>query len=139
MNDGADVSCSTRRVVDLYLGHLRSGAPPEKLAALFSEDVDWYIAGDVGSVPWLGRRNGRAGVAEFFTLFRKGVQPVRVELEEPLVSGERAVVLATFDSLLTASGRVVTSEGALVMRVRDGLIVQYRVLEDSYAVSQTQR
>ncbi|AKV00181.1 hypothetical protein AKJ09_06844 [Labilithrix luteola] len=124
-------------MVERYLRLLGTGATPAELAASFSEDVDWYIAGHVEAVPWLGRRHGRAGVADFFRQFREGVRQVRVHLEEPLVNGDRAVVLGSFDSLLTASGRVVSSEGAVVMTVRDGLIVHYRVLEDSYAVAQT--
>ena len=128
---------ATRQVVARYLQLLGAGATPAELAASFSEDVDWYIAGHVEAVPWLGRRHGRAGVADFFRQFREGVRQVRVHLEEPLVDGERAVVLGSFDSLLTASGRVVSSEAAVVMTVRNGLIVRYRILEDSYAVAQT--
>lgn len=128
---------ATREVVARYLQLLGSGASPEALAAAFSEDVDWDIAGDVEAVPWLGRRRGRAGVAEFFRLFREGVRPKKLQLEEPLVSGERAVVLGSFESRFTASGKVMASEAAIVLTVRDGLIVRYRILEDSHAVSRT--
>ena len=134
-----DATRATRRIVGRYLERLTGGAAPAELAEMFSEDVDWFIAGDTERAPWVGRRRGRAGVVEFFTLFARGVQPLRLDLEEPLVSGERAVVLGAFDSLLTASGRVVSSEGAIVMHVRDGRIVRYRILEDSFAVSQTSR
>lgn len=133
--DDDAATTATARVVARYLERLTGGASPDELAAMFAEDVDWHIAGDVDRVPWVGRREGRAGVAAFFHLFRQGVQVRRLDLERPLVRGELAIVLGTFESLLVESGRVVASEGAIVMTVRGGLIVRYRILEDSFAVS----
>lgn len=43
---------------------------PQDISALFSEDVDWHVAGDVDAVSWIGRKTGRKGVAEFYQAIR---------------------------------------------------------------------
>jgi len=56
-----------RDVVQGLFADLESGADPASVAERFSETIDRYIPGDMSSVPWIGRKHGRAGVAEFFT------------------------------------------------------------------------
>lgn len=55
-----------RATIEELFRRAGSGAPPEHIAELVSEDVDWYIAGDVATVPWIGRKHGRAGAADFY-------------------------------------------------------------------------
>jgi hypothetical protein len=38
---------------------------PEEVGLLFSTDLDWEIAGDVGALPWIGRKTGRQAIVEF--------------------------------------------------------------------------
>ena len=35
---------------------MASGAEPADIAELFSESLDWKIAGDTGALPWIGQK-----------------------------------------------------------------------------------
>lgn len=112
---------------------------PEKLAAvmaLFSDTVDWNIAGNTARVPYIGPRHGKTEVAAFFTDLLRHVEPQRFEVRTVLASGENAVILGGLASLVKTTGKLIESEFAFDLTVRDGLIVRYRMLEDSYAVEQ---
>ncbi|KLD73442.1 ketosteroid isomerase, partial [Xanthomonas hyacinthi DSM 19077] len=52
-------------IANQFLARLGSGASPEEIAKLFSADLDWHIPGDSGVLPWVGRKTGRAAVADF--------------------------------------------------------------------------
>jgi N-ethylmaleimide reductase len=126
----------TRTVVKQYFDRVQSSAEPAAIAALFSEDVDWNIPGDVDHVPWIGRREGRSGVAAFIHDLKEQDEPIRFEIHSIVVEGEKAVVLGEFASRLKKTGKVIESEFAAEFTVQDGLIVRYRLFEDSFAVAQ---
>jgi hypothetical protein len=52
-----------------------------------------------------------------------------------VVEGEKAVALGEFASRVKKTGNVIESEFAFEFTVQDGLIVRYRLFEDSFAVS----
>jgi uncharacterized protein len=126
---------SIRTVIDRYFV-LASSAAPESVAELFSEAVDFDIPGDVASVPWLGRREGRAGVAAFIAEIRRGTRGDIFEIERIVVDGDIAVILGHFRTLAIATNKMMNSDFAFVFTVVNGLITRFRLLEDSYAVSQ---
>lgn len=126
----------TRNVVQQYFDRIQSGAEPEAIAALFSEDVDWNIPGNVDLVSWIGRRKGRVGVANFIRDLREQDQPIRFEIRSIVVAEEKAVALGEFASRVKKTGKVIESEFAFEFTVQDGLIVRYRLFEDSFAVAQ---
>lgn len=125
----------TRTIVNQYFQAVREAAP-EAIAALFSEDVDWYIPGDVARVPWIGRRTGRAGVAAFFRELRASIESIRVDIRAVLVEGERAVVMGHLVSRVVSTGKLIETDCAIELVVKDGLIAKYVLLEDSFAVVQ---
>ena len=53
------------RLAQEFLGRMGSGAEPAEIAKLFSESVEWEIAGDTGVLPWIGRKSGRAAITDF--------------------------------------------------------------------------
>ncbi|MFE7507196.1 nuclear transport factor 2 family protein [Promicromonospora sp. NPDC057488] len=117
-----------------------AGASPQELAGRFHEDVDWFIQGDTAAVPWIGRKTGRAGVAEHFEQLGLSVRPEAFEIDTILADGDRAVVLGTFRAVVLATGRAMDSEYAFDVTVDDaGLITRYHMLEDSWAVSRAAR
>ncbi|QYO66955.1 nuclear transport factor 2 family protein [Leptolyngbya sp. 7M] len=126
----------TRTVVKQYFDRLQSGAEPEAIAALFSEDIDWNIPGNINSVLWIGRRKGRSGVADFIRELREQDEPIRFEIRSIVVEGEQAVALGNFASQIRKTGNIIESEFALEFIVQAGLIVRYRLFEDSFAVAQ---
>jgi ketosteroid isomerase-like protein len=86
-------------------------------------------------VPWIGRRQGRQGVAAFFRDLRQRVEPIRFEIRSIVVEGEKAVALGELESRVKSTGNVIESEFAIEFTVRDSMIVRYRLFEDSFAVA----
>jgi ketosteroid isomerase-like protein len=106
----------------------------EQVAALFADEVDWFIPGNQVVAPWLGRRGTRTEVAEFYRLLWSAVTPLGADLQHLLVDGEVAVATGEFTSRMNRTGRVLESPFSIVFLVRDGRIVRYRLLEDSHGV-----
>jgi len=126
---------STRKVVGEFFERVGTGADTGTIESLFSEDVDWLVPGD-GRIPWIGRKVGRAGVAEFIRDLRRFTTPIRVNVRTVVVDGENGVALLELETRVTNTGKIIRAEAAFDFTVRDGLIVRFRLLEDSYAVSQ---
>lgn len=126
---------STRDTVERLFAKIASAEPPELIASEFSEEIDWDIAGDVHHVPWIGKRKGRAGVADFFHELRRWIEPVRFQVLSIVVDGEQAVALGELVSQVKSTGGTIESAFAIEFIVRHGLIVRYRLFEDSFAVS----
>ncbi|WP_454812996.1 nuclear transport factor 2 family protein [Labrys neptuniae] len=140
--DGGEIA-SPREVALRYLeavGLYRAEpGDPQRLVAiteLFSEDADWDIAGDRARVPWIGPRRGKAEIATFFRELISSIEPRYFEVRSVLADGERAVILGELASLVRATGRLIETGFAFDLTVRQGRIVRYRMLEDSYAVAQ---
>ncbi|MFJ5737681.1 nuclear transport factor 2 family protein [Streptomyces microflavus] len=113
---------------------LLSGASPDELAQRFDEDVDWFIPGDTSVVPWIGRKTGRDGVAEFYAQLGRGAKVKHFQIDTIIGDGDRCVVLGSLRTEVLATGRDIESDFAYDIEVRDGLITRYRMFEDTLAV-----
>ena len=125
----------TRRVAQQLLDAMGKGAAPDEIAALFSADVQFEIAGEAGLLPWLGRRNGRAAVADFIRDTRRLIERVRFDVHEILASERRAVIVGELASRINATGKVFASAFALILTVSSGEITGFNLLEDSFGLS----
>lgn len=125
----------TRTVVQLFLQRLGEG-DPQRVAALFAEQVDWVIA-ENPSVPWIRPRSTRADVAAHFAELAAGTLPEEAgsTIEAVVVEGGDAVVTGRLSGVVRATGKPFASPFALRLFVDDGLITAYRVYEDSLAVA----
>jgi hypothetical protein len=101
------------------------------LSALFAPRLDWYIPGDQAIAPWVGRRDRREQVAEMFEMLFANVEPIGSDLHQMCVEGEKVVIVGEFASRMLRTGRTFASPFSIHFMVRDGLIVRYRLLEDS--------
>jgi uncharacterized protein len=45
----------TLHLAQEFLARMGSGAEPAEIAKLFSENMEWEIAGDTGVLPWIGQ------------------------------------------------------------------------------------
>jgi len=126
---------STRKIVGQFFERVGGGADEDAITALFTEEVDWFVPGD-GRIPWIGRKIGRAGVADFIRDLRRFTTPIRVSVRTVVAQGENAVALLELETRVTETGKVIRTEAAFDFTVRDDLIVRFRLFEDSYAVSQ---
>ena len=122
-----------------FLGRMGSGAEPTEIAKLFSETLQWEIAGDTGVLPWIGHKSGRAAIIDFVRDSRVMIERISFEVHDILASETRAVILGSLASKLKRNGKVVTTDFAIVLTVANGEIVRFQMLEDSFAVSKMAR
>ena len=122
-----------------FLRRMGSGADPAEIAKLFSENLEWEIAGDTGVLPWIGKKSGRAAVTDFVRDSRAIIERISFEVRDILANGERAVILGSLASKVKLTGETIKTEFAIVLTVANGEIVRFQMLEDSFAVSQAAR
>ena len=129
----------TNRIAEEFLARMGNGATPDDIAALFSADLAFEIAGDVGALPWIGKKNGRQAAADFVHDLRKLVEPIRFEVHDIVANYKRAVILGDLASRSKRTGKVVETAFAFVLTIAGDEITHFRMLEDSFAVSQAAR
>ena len=110
-------------------------ASPEEVALLFSDDLDWEIAGDTGALPWVGRKHGRQAVGEFVRDTREMLESLKFEVQAVLADDSRAIILGELSSRVKKTGKVINTSFALILTISGGKIVRYQMLEDSFATS----
>ncbi|WP_394821792.1 nuclear transport factor 2 family protein [Pendulispora albinea] len=127
------VTETTRKVVlAFYEGLMARDIEP--MAMLFAEEVDWYIPGHRELAPWTGRRRGRADVVPFWRLLLSNIESVRFDLHGIFADGELAVATGEFASRMLKVDKIYESPFSAHFTVRNGQIVRYRFLEDSYGL-----
>jgi ketosteroid isomerase-like protein len=129
----------TLRLAQEFLRRMGSGAEPSEIAKLFSETLEWDIAGDTGALPWIGHKSGRAAITDFVRDSRAMIERISFEVHDILASDKRAVILGSLASKLNQSGKIVTTDFAIILTASNGEIVRFQMLEDSFAVSQAAR
>lgn len=122
-----------------FLSRMASGAEPTEIAKLFSDTLEWEIAGDDGVLPWIGKKTGRAAIADFVRDSRAMVERIKFEVRDVLAGSSRAVILGSLVSKIKRTGKVITTDFAIVLTVTNGQIVRFQMFEDSFAVSQAAR
>ena len=126
----------TKQVVDELFNLIKNGASPSEISELFSEEVDFFIAGDVSRVSWIGRKSGKSGVASFYEGINALVDSLAFEIEERLIKKQRAVVLGHLVSSVKQTEKQIETEFAFDLIVKHHKIVRFRMFEDSFAVSE---
>ena len=129
----------TLRLAQEFLRRMGSDAEPAEIAKLFSETLEWDIAGDTGVLPWIGHKSGRGAITDFVRDSRAMLERISFEVHDILASDKRAVILGSLASKLKRTGKVVTTDFAIVLTVSNDEIVRFQMLEDSFAVSQVAR
>lgn len=127
---------SPSATIEEWLRRMGSGDPPERIAELVSDDVDWYVAGAVDRVPWIGRKKGRAGAADFYRQIGALIVSEKFDVSDVLTKGNRVVVLGELASRVRETGKLIETEFAFDFTVEEGEIVRFRMFEDSHAVAQ---
>ena len=129
----------TLHLAQEFLSRISSGAEPAEIAKLFSENMEWEIAGDTGVLPWISKKSGRAAITDFVNDSRAMIERISFEVHDILASGNRAVILGSLASKLKRTGKIIKTDFAIVLTVVSGEIVRFQMFEDSFAVSQAAR
>lgn len=129
----------TLRLAQEFLNLMGSDAAPAEIAKLFSETLEWNIAGDTGVLPWIGHKSGKGAITDFVRDSRAMLERISFEVHDILASDKRAVILGSLASKLKRTGKVVTTDFAIILTISNDEIVRFQMLEDSFAVSQAAR
>jgi len=97
----------TLHLAQEFLGRMGSGAEPAQVAKLFSENMEWEIAGDTGALPWIGQKSGRAAITDFVNDSRAMIERISFEVHDILVGADRPVILGSLVSKLKRTGKVI--------------------------------
>jgi ketosteroid isomerase-like protein len=129
----------TLRLTQEFLKRMGSGAQPVEIAKLFSENMEFEIAGDTGALPWIGKKSGRAAITDFINDLSSLTERISFEIQDILAGEKRAVILGSLATRLKRTGKIIKTDFAIVLTVANGEIVRFQMLEDSFAVSQAAR
>jgi Peroxiredoxin len=117
-----------------FLDRFGAGDVPGILA-LLDPDVAWTVQGDE-RVPWIGTRRGHSAVTEFLALLDSQLTPTAFTVDELLGGQDTAVALGSFAFQVGRTGKAFASDFSMIVSARNGRIVSYRIIEDSFAISQ---
>lgn len=126
----------TQQLVQDFLRHL-TNRDLDRLIHLFAEKVDWYIPGNEALAHWTGRRYSRQDVKHFYELLWSQTESLTAQIDLLLVEDNQVVITGEFSTRMLATDQLVHSLFCIRLSVKDGQIVWYRLLEDSYAVSES--
>lgn len=111
----------------------------QALALLFAENANWEIAGDVGALPWLGKQQGKEAIVNFVKDTATLLTSESLVVQDILANENRAMVLGALASRVNATGKLIETSFVLVLEISNGLISSFKMLEDTFAVSQAAR
>jgi len=129
------VTRTSAETMDAFFNAFGSGDIPAILD-LFSDDSDFMVAG-APNVGWVGRRHGKAEIAEFFASFGQLLTaPEAFSISHKIVDGDEAVAIARCVFGVLATGKKFDNSFALHLTVADGRITRYNMYENSFAIYQ---
>ena len=130
------MSLNNLAIAQQLLAKLGSGAAPNDVATLVSENVSFEIPGDVNAFPWIGAKVGRQAFVDFVGHQRELLASDTFRVDDILVGDTRAVILGELSGTVKRTGKTITTYFSIVLTILDGKIGRFQMLEDSYATSQ---
>lgn len=107
------------------------------LTDLFLDTVDWFIPGDSSRAPWVGQRFTKNQVEDFFNVLWKNTEPLSAHIYEILFNEQSAIIAGEFSTRMLSTNKVVNSIFFIHITEKNGYICRYRLLEDSFCVSES--
>lgn len=128
-------SQDTFDTVMAFMGAMGSG-DMDTMSALMADDMVWHNEGDT-TLPWIGETKGKENIFAFLGVFSSNLQTTLWENTDAFAFGDTVAVFGRMNGVTTKSGQEIGEfTFALRAKVRDGQIVLWNWLEDSFAVSQ---
>jgi ketosteroid isomerase-like protein len=106
----------------------------EKIMELFPEHIDWHVPGNKSIAPWLGTRTTRDQVQEFFELLWHSTESVSATIDHIAVVENVVISSGSFATRMLKTKKVYQSLFFTEITIVQGLIVKYRLLEDTYGL-----
>ena len=123
-------------IAQQLLAKLGSGAAPEEVAMMASEDVSFEIPGNENAFPWIGMKIGRQAFTEFVRDQRELLVSDVFRVDDILASDTRAVIVGELSGIVKKSGKRVATYFTIILTIAGGQIRRFQMLENSYAASQ---
>ena len=122
----------TREFIESFY-RARLARDPEQIAPYLDDDVDWLITGPIELLQFCGQRRGKAEVIDTIVRLMPSVMHVtKLELESLVIDSDRAAAFNRLTGIQSGTGRVITYYQAQFMKFRDGKLVEYRAIIDSF-------
>jgi ketosteroid isomerase-like protein len=86
------------------------------------------------ALPWLGLHRGREAVKEFLAHMHRNLEVTTFGPREVISEGDKAAAFGWFRLRALSSGRTADISYSIRMELRDGLIVKYHFLENTFDV-----
>ena len=126
------MSLTRELVEDFYRAFL--SRDPERVASFLDDDVDWMIAGPVDVLRHCGRRKGKTAAVELITQIQPKILELKnFEFDDILIAGDRAATSAWLVGIEHMSGHAVKFRCAHFLRFRDGKVVSFRTVSDTFS------
>lgn len=122
-----------------FLDGIAAGRDPVEIAAPFAEDLSFEVQGDEGAMPWVGHKVGRQAMVDFMRDLRELTEPLAFDVEDILASEARAVIVGSLRTRIKATGKIVSTQFALVLTITNGVVSRFQMLEDSFNVARAAR
>ncbi len=127
----------TMKIASAYMNAMSSGNM-EAMKNLMHDDMVWQNEGDK-SMPWIGPWVGKQVIlSDFFPKFGENFKTLEWKTEDTLAKGDTAAFFGKMTGLTTHSNQK-TNEFTFGLRVKvkDGKVILWNWLENSYEVSKT--
>ena len=122
----------TREFIEEFY-RARLSRDPAVLEPFIDDQVDWLINGPIELLPYCGQRLGKAEVIETVTRIMPSIMHVnKIDLQTLLIDRQRAATFNRLTGVLIANNRVISYHQAQFMTFRNGKIVLYRSIIDSF-------
>ncbi len=103
----------------------------QALLDLFSEDLDFQHPMPRSIWPWAGKRNGRAGFAEFLAGLEEIIELEQFEPREFIAQGDYVAVLVFKHGRVKATGVTFDNSYVHVFKFKGDKAVQFLIFEDT--------
>lgn len=122
----------TREFIESFY-RARLSRDPERIEPFLDDNVDWLITGPFELLQFCGQRHGKAEVLDTLVRVMPSIMHVtKVELGALLVDRDRAATFNRLTGVLVSNSRIISYHQAQFLKFRNGKIVEYRCILDSF-------
>jgi len=122
----------SRKLVQEFF-EARLSREPERIAPFLHDDVHWSIWGPVDLLHFCGERHGKQTVIDYVVQEVPSLLKVtEMNFDEILIDGDRAATFMRLSAIHAGTGRTVSYRCAQFLRFRDGKLIEFRALIDSF-------
>jgi ketosteroid isomerase-like protein len=129
------VTITKQHVRDFY--DAKMSRDPDTIGRYLDESVEWSIAGPVDLIPFCGQWHGKQAAIDVMCRVAPSCITVnKVIIDDLLVDGDNAAVFNRITSTQNRTGRTITYQRAEFFSYRDGLILKYSSIMDSFDIAE---